>query len=223
MNFEDLSGNQLVELYGSEMGFSLKKLGRTVTRVAKKTVVRPVSSAAKFVGRNAGNIAVVATAVPTGGLSLLAKKSARDAVGSTARFTQKKIIRPVSHVVASNVVRPGASLVANVARSDVAQNLLKNAVSFVPGGSTALTAARTASNLFPSKRSPAAPSAPAPRKESVAEARLRHHRTPATQTPDEVPAAQAPHSGLSLPLMLGIGGVGLAGLLLAVSMGKKKG
>ncbi len=248
MNFEDLSGNQLVELYGNEfMGRSLlKRVASKTVKVVKKTGGVIARNPAAVVTGGASLLApksiqkklnVGAAALTTGGVSLVATKSGRNATGSVARLTQTKILRPVSHGVAT------------VARNPVAQQIAaKAAASFIPGASAAMTAA----NLLKSKaRSAVAPfaqaahkvqaAAPAPtiRKPHPANAPtpvVRKHviaKTPAPTTlvaksgnrhpSTAVQEVQQAHAGLSLPLMLGIGGVGLAGILLAVSMGKKNG
>ncbi len=239
MNFEDLSGNQLVELYGSPelMGRSFLK------RVASKTI-KAVKKTGGVIARNQGTIATggllklapksiqktvnknftqAAAAASTGGLSLLATKQGRNIIGSTARLAQKKIIRPVSHQV------------ANAARNPMIQKLAVNAAaSFVPGGAAALTAANALKSKARSAAAPfaqaartvqAAAPAPAVRRSHApapAPVAVRTRRAPSS-APVAVQDAPAPKAGLSMPMMLGIGGVGLAGILLAVSMGKKKG
>lgn len=241
MNFEDLSGNQLVELFGNEfMGRSLLK------RVASKTV-KAVKKTGGVIARNQGTIATggllklapksvqksvnknftqAAAAAATGGLSLVATKQGRNIIGSTARLAQKKIIRPVVH---------------QAARNPLVQKALTTAVSsFVPGGAAALTAAsmlkskgHKAAAPFVQAARTAQAASPAPTVRKPVRAPAAHptgnppvtvhtRRPPAAPVPAavEAPAAHAP---LSMPLILGIGGVGLAGLLLAMSMGKKKG
>ncbi len=234
MNIEGMSGAILEEMYGYDeyMGFSLKKLARKTVNVAKKTgtvvtkvakqtggvvarnagnvaviatavptgglsllakknVRKVAAKAGGVVARNAGNVAVIATAVPTGGLSLLAKKSGRNVVGSAARMVQKKIVRPVSHGVAT------------VARNPAAANLIsKAAASFIPGGSAALEAASMFKKKARSAISPFTASATPP--------------PAAVEITTSTPVSKA---GFSMPLVIGIGSVGLAALFMAM---KKK-
>lgn len=168
-NGQLLGFSELVEMYGEDLGFSLtkvvKKVTKPVSKVAKivakpivkaavvvskpvakvavavakpvakaavavaKPVVRATVSTGGVIGRNAGNIAVAATVVPTGGLSLLAKKDVRQAVGKTAvgvgNFTAKNIVKPLAQ---SKAVRTATGQAIR---------------SFVPGGSAALSAFNT--------------------------------------------------------------------------------
>jgi len=188
MNFEDLSGNQLVELFGAPELMGRSFLKRVTSRTTKFVKKNPLQSIA---------------AVGTGGLSLLATKGGRNAVGSSARFIQKKGFRPVAHQV------------ANVARNPAAQSFLMNtASSFIPGGSAALTAA----NLLKKKvRTAAAPFASMVPPSLVSSIEREFSQPPATGA-----QPSAHHKGMSMPMMLGVAGVGLAGLLLVVSMKKKK-
>jgi len=148
--------SNLVELYGDEfMGFSigkaLRKTGSAVKSVAKvavkptafvaKTIAKRIVKTAGIVKRNAGNIAVAATVVPTGGASLLAKKKVRTAAGNVASFTARKVVVPVAKAAAGN---------------KLVQKATGKAIrSLVPGGGAALDAL----SMFKTKRTAAAPAA----------------------------------------------------------------
>lgn len=236
--------SELVELYGEELGFSIGKTLRKAKGAVKsvaKVVAKPVVKAAGVVKRNAGNIAVVATAVPTGGLSLLAKKSVRNAVGTAARATQSAVLRPTAGIV--------ASVGRTAARSPMVQKVAANAIkSFVPGGAAAFSALDTARALA-AKGKKAAPMAakkillpapppgtkprssyrpqppkPKPPVQRSARGQVGQARGP---RPSSAPAAPAPvaesaPAASSFPMIpVAIGGAGLL-LVLAMSMGKKK-
>jgi hypothetical protein len=193
MIVENLSGSDLIELFGYDdpelMGFSLKKIGRglkkgasTVGRVASKSVV---GKAVSYTVKKPGRALAIAAAPATGGLSLLATKKGRDVVGTSARFTQKKILRPVGGVVAT------------AARVPAVQQAARTAMSALTAGKSEL-AIQAARKFLPSK--PKAPATPEP----------------------ILDAAQVSPSGVSMPMVLGIGGGVAALALLAFAMKGKK-
>lgn len=160
MLIESMSGADLVELSGREvdrMGFSLKK------------ITRPLSRAAGVVKRNAGNALVYATAVPTGGASLLAKKKVRNFakrnVGNAVIYTtvpvtggwsllgKKKVRDAAGRLVRStthNVIRP-------LAKNADVQRIVSNAIRDLPGGNTIL-------DLIPKRKKKKEEEAPAEEK-----------------------------------------------------------
>jgi hypothetical protein len=224
--------SELVELYGDELGFSIgkalrktknavKTVAKPVVRTVAKPIARNVVKAAKVVGRNAGNIAVAATVVPTGGLSLLAKKKVRNVVGTAARKTQSAVFRPVAHV-AANTGRSAAS-------SALVQKAAGSAIrSFVPGGSAALDSLSLVRGLNKKKPAPMAakkiPLPPALKQRSAAGqvGQTRPYHVSAPASAPAAAAADAAPSASPFPILpVAIGGAGL--LLVAVmAMGKKK-
>ncbi len=178
-----LGYSQLVELYGDPLGFSIGKTLRKTGSALKK--------AGGVVKRNAGNIAVAATALPTGGLSLLAKKNVRKGVGNTASFAVRKIAAPIAR---SAIVQKAAG------------QYIRN---FVPGGSAAMN---TLSSLQKKKPKPAAPVTT-----STASAFMDRARAATRNLVAPVEAA-APFP--VLPVALGVGGVALLAVLMMSRKGK---
>lgn len=218
MIIENLSGADLVEMYGYDeaelMGFSLKKIGRgitkgakTVGRVASKSVV---GKAVSYTVKQPGRALAIAAAPATGGLSLLATKKGRDTAGTAARFTQKKILRPVGGVVAT------------AARIPAVQQAARAAAAAATGGQSELVL-QAAKKFLPTKPKTSLPSAiPSTSQVSDYVSRLRSKLRKGRESVPSTDAAQVSPSGVSMPMVLGIGGGVAALALLAFAMKGKK-
>lgn len=214
MIVENLSGSDLVELFGYDeselMGFSLKSVGRgikkgtkAIGRVATKSVV---GKAVSYAVKKPGRALAIAAAPATGGLSLLATKKGRDVASTATRFTQKKILRPVGGVVAS------------ASRIPVVQQAARSALSAATGGQSEL-AIQAARKFLPTKATGTGVVTP----EIMEKVRERFRRKKETQPVPGTDAAQvSPSSGISMPVVLGVGGSIAALAILAFAMKGKK-
>jgi len=216
MIVENLAGADLVELFGYDdpemMGFlksvgrGIKKGAKATTRVASKSVV---GRAVSYTVKKPGRAFAIAAAPATGGLSLLATKKGRDTVGKSARFTQKKILRPVGGVVAT------------AARTPAVQQAARAAAAAATGGKSE-AALQAVKRFLPTKpKTSPVPTVTDSASSAMSRVRERLRRAREAQPGTDV-AQVSPPSGISMPMVLGVGG-GIAALaLLALAMKGKK-
>jgi len=224
--------SELVEMYGEALGFSIGKTLRKTKNAVKsaaKTTGRVAVKSGKFVARNPATIATGGALLlapksiqkkvnsgtriaATSGLSLALSKQDRNLVGSAARATQSKILRPVTHAVIRSPVLQKAAVSA--------------ARTFIPGASAALDTASAVQSLARKKvsslralvpKDKALP--PAIRSAFGQVGQARPPRGSAASLPAAAEAPAAAHSFPILPLALGGAGLLLVGVL---AMGKKK-
>lgn len=221
MIVENMSGADLVEMYGYDeselMGFSLKKIGKGITKgakaVGKVATKSVVGKAVSYTVKKPGRALAIAAAPATGGLSLLATKKGRDTVGTAARFAQKKILRPVGGVVATAARNPAVQKAAMTAARGFAAS--------ATGGQSEL-ALQAARRFLPTKPATPAPAPTASASSAMAKVRERLRKAREAIQPGTDAAQVTAPSGISMPMVLGVGG-GIAALaLLALAMGGKK-
>lgn len=138
-----MSGSDLIEMYGeaeymdgrSRRFRSCQPKGRMhgedEAELMGRSFLRRRAAALKKVVKNPGRLLAYAAAPVTGGTSLLALKSTRKTIGSGARFTQKKILRPTAKFTQKAIVRPTGRVLAPLIKP-----VTKAGLNYVTGGAS---------------------------------------------------------------------------------------